>query len=144
MALLDPDRVPDLPLAFQNDDHRAEVRLLNDAVDAVDGYREGAVDADTVVQRLDALAFHTREHFAREEKVMRMAGFPAYPMHKSEHDRVAAQLEREAANFREARESGRLRAYLTETLPVWLVGHIQTMDLVTARFVTAESRPAAP
>lgn len=143
MALLDPDRVPDLPLAFQNDDHRAEVRLLNQAVEALEDYQSGAIDAAAVGQRLDALAFHTREHFAREEKVMRMAGFPAFPMHKAEHDRVAAQLEREGASFRNGRESGRLRTYLTETLPVWFIGHIQTMDLATARFVTEESRPAA-
>jgi hemerythrin len=139
LPLIDPALVPEVPLAFQNEDHRTEARLLNEAVDALDGYRAGRVPAADVLLRLDALVIHTREHFAREEGVMRESGFPAFAMHKGEHDRVLAHMRRERDHFRVEREAGRLWAYLTEALPVWFVGHIQTMDLVTGRFVASRS-----
>jgi hemerythrin len=139
LPLLDPSRVPEVPLAFQNEDHRAEARLLNEAVDALDGYRAGRTPATDVLLRVDALVVHTREHFAREEAVMGDSGFPAFAMHKGEHDRVLAGMRRERDHFRTEREAGRLWTYLTETLPVWFVGHIQTMDLVTGRFVASRA-----
>lgn len=139
LPFIDPARVPEVPLAFQNEDHRTEARLLNDAIEALEGYRGGRAPAADVLLRVDALVVHTREHFAREEGVMRETGFPAFAMHKGEHDRVLAQMRRERDHFRTEREAGRLWGYLTEQLPVWFVGHIQTMDLVTGRFVASRS-----
>jgi hemerythrin len=139
LPLIDPELVPEVPLAFQNEDHRTEARLLNEAVDALEGYRAGRVPAADVLLRVDALVVHTREHFAREEGAMSESGFPAFAMHKGEHDRVLAGMRRERDHFRVEREAGRLWSYLTEALPVWFVGHIQTMDLVTGRFVAAQS-----
>ncbi len=142
MPFLDPDLLPRAPLAFQDEDHRAEARLLNDAIEAVEAYRDGRFSAEDVLQRLDALAIHMRGHFAREEAAMRDSSFPAYPIHKREHDRVLSELLLEAERFRFGRGVGRLLAYLTESMPVWLIGHIQTMDVVTGRFVAARADAA--
>jgi hemerythrin len=138
MPFLDPDRLPQVALSFQNEDHQAEARLLNDAIDSAEAYRDGKMPADHVLQTLDALAIHTREHFAREEGAMQETGFPAYAVHKGEHDRASAELRVAAERFRYGRDASRLLAYLTETFPVWLFGHIQTMDSVTGRFVAAQ------
>ncbi len=138
MPFLEPDRLPQVALAFQNEDHQAEARLLNDAIDSAEAYRDGQMPADHVLQTLDALAIHTREHFAREEAAMVETGFPAYAVHKLEHDRVSAELRAQADGFRYGRDATRLLVYLTETFPVWLFGHIQTMDSVTGRFVAAQ------
>lgn len=138
MAIVDLERIPQVSLPFMNDDHREEARLLNDLCDAVRGHQQGRVPVEAVLRRLEALFEHTREHFGREEDAMRRVEFPAYPMHKGEHDRVLEELEAEEVHFRETGDTGRLWAYASEAVPAWFVAHIQSMDQVTAGFVVSQ------
>ena len=135
MLLVDLDAIPQVALPFINDDHREEGRLLNELADAVKGHRTGAVPVETVLHRLEALFAHTQEHFAREEAAMREVGFPPYPVHKGEHDRVLEEMESEETHFRETGDTARLWSYVSEAVPTWFVGHIQSMDAITAQFV---------
>jgi hemerythrin len=136
---VDSSRIPELPLAFMNTDHAQEVRLLEDLGEALSAHRDGKGTLGAVVERLSLLAVHTREHFLREEQVMRENRFPAYSAHKGEHDRVLAEMDAEARRFREGGDPARLWTYLFETVPTWFVDHIRTMDSVTARFVADRS-----
>ncbi len=135
MPLGNLDAIPQVALPFINDDHREEARLLNDLADAVKGHRAGTVPVETVLHRLEALHEHTQAHFAREEEAMREAAFPPFPVHKGEHDRVLDEMESEETHFRETGDTARLWSYVSETVPAWFVGHIQSMDAVTAQFV---------
>lgn len=135
MPLVDLDAIPQVALPFINDDHREEARLLNDLADAVAGHLAGTVPVETVLHRFEALFEHTEEHFGREEEAMQKAGFPPYPMHKGEHDRVLEEMEAEEVHFRETGDTKRLEAYVTEGVPAWFIQHIQSMDAVTAQFV---------
>jgi hemerythrin len=137
MPIVDLDAIPQVALPFVNDDHREEGRLLNDLAAAVKEHRTGKVPVEAVLHRFEALLQHTQEHFGREEEAMRQAGFPPYPMHKGEHDRVIEELESEEAHFRETGDTGRLWTYVSEAVPAWFVAHIQSMDAVTAQFVVA-------
>ena len=101
MGFIDASQVPELPLAFMNADHAQEVQLLEDLGEALTAHRSDPSQLDAVLERLSLLAVHTREHFLREEQAMRETGFPAYPMHKAEHDRVLAEMDLEARRFRE-------------------------------------------
>jgi hemerythrin len=133
MPSIDPDQVPQLPVAFMNEDHGREVRLVNDVEAALEAHAAGRGTLATVLERLSLLAVHTREHFLREESMMRETRFPAYPVHKAEHDRVLAEMDAEARRFRESGDAARLSRFLFEALPAWFVNHIRTMDAVTAR-----------
>jgi hemerythrin len=135
MPLVDLDAIPQVALPFINHDHREEARLLNDLADAVAGHRAGKVPVETVLHRLEALFEHTQEHFGREEEAMQKAGFPPYPVHKGEHERVLEEMEAEEVHFRETGDTARLEAYVTEGVPAWFIQHIQSMDAVTAQFV---------
>jgi hemerythrin len=137
MTLVDLDAIPQVALSFINADHREEGRLLNELAEAVEGHRKGKVPVETVLHRLDALLAHTQEHFGREEAAMQEAGFPPFPVHKAEHDRVLEEMEAEEIHFRETGDTGRLRAYVREAVPAWFVSHIQSMDAVTAGFIAA-------
>jgi hemerythrin len=137
MSIVDLDRIPQVPLPFMNDDHREEARLLNELGESVRGHRDGKVLVETVLHRLEALLDHTREHFAREEDAMRRVGFPPYPMHKAEHDRVLDDMEAEETRFRETGDTARLWSYVSDAVPSWFVAHIQSMDHVTGGFVAA-------
>lgn len=136
MGRIDPKDLPTLPVPFMNEDHRREVALVNDLEEALAAHADGGGDTlDAVMGKLALLAVHTREHFLREEAAMREARFPAYPVHKAEHDRVLAEMDREARLFRERHDHARLSRYLFEALPTWFRGHVKTMDVVTAQFL---------
>jgi hemerythrin len=133
MPALDPKQLPQLPVAFMNTDHAQEARLLNEIGGALSAQRRGEGTLGAVLERLSVLAVHMRDHFLREESLMREARFPAYPNHKAEHDRVLAEMDAEARIFRERGDGARLSTYLFEVLPAWFADHVRTLDLVTAR-----------
>ena len=136
MSHVDLAAIPQVALPFMNDDHVEEGRLLNAAIDATKAHVGGKVPVESVLHGYEALLQHTQEHFGREEEAMRRAGFPAYAVHKGEHDRVVDEMEAEETHFRETGDTKRLLAYLSEAVPAWFVAHIQSMDTVTAQFVT--------
>ncbi len=142
MPRLDPATLPDLPIPFMNEDHAREAALVNDLESALDAHQAGTDDVGHVLERLSLLAVHTREHFLREESMMREAQFPAYALHKAEHDRVLAEMDREARAFRDGGDAARLSRYVVSALPLWFEGHVRTMDVVTARFVASSSMAA--
>ena len=128
MPLVDLDAIPQVELAFMNQDHRQEGDLLNRAGDALEGFRSGRGTKDEVLSHLAALDRHTREHFGREEERMRKAGFPPAPLHAGEHARALAEMEAEVAAFQGSGDAARLGRYLAETVPAWFVNQILTMD----------------
>jgi len=133
MPEIDPSQLPHLPVPFMNQDHALEVRMLNELGAALSAHRRGQGTLEAVLEKLSLLAVHTRDHFMREESLMRETRFPAYPVHKAEHDRVLAEMDAEARAFRERGDGERLARYLFEALPAWFLNHIRSMDLVTAR-----------
>ncbi len=137
MPLVDLDAIPQVPLDFVNADHREEGRLLNEVADAVAALSAGTGDAAAVFRTLDALRDHTAAHFGREDDAMRRTLFPAFPVHHAEHVRVLAELDDEIRRFRETGDVARLTAWVLGDVPAWFVNHIETMDLVTARFVAS-------
>ena len=139
MTLIPKDAVPDVPVDFMNHDHAEAADLIND-IDAL--LTEGA-EPERIEMALVALFEHTREHFAREEEEMRAVGFPAYPLHKVEHDRILAELDEELATFGQSQDVGDIASYVRGVLPGWLLDHICTMDTVTAQFI-AQSTSSAP
>ncbi len=144
MPPIDPGVVPLLPVPFMNADHAREVRLLNELEAALQAHARGEGSLATVLERLSVLAVHTRDHFLREESMMREARFPGYAVHKAEHDRVLAEVDAEARLFRDGGDAARLSRYLFEALPAWFLRHLRTLDEVTARFTadSSERRPA--
>ncbi len=137
MPLVDLDAIPQVPLDFVNADHREEARLLNALAEALDALDAGRGDAAAVAARLAALRDHTAAHFGREDDAMRRTLFPAFPVHHAEHVRILAELDDEARRYAGTGDAGRLRAWTLGDVPKWFMNHIETMDLVTARFVAS-------
>ncbi len=138
MPIVDPSSLPRVALAFQNDDHEEEARLLNVLGEVVQRGRLGNATRDEVLITLRELTGNTRQHFAHENGVMQETGFFALAMHKSEHDRVLAQLDDEEQAYRQGGDIDRLWRYVSETLPAWFVNHIRTMDAVTGQFAVSK------
>lgn len=130
MPSIDGSALPELPVEFMNRDHLDAVEMANALDEILD---EGEVEA--ITEALEDLVEHTREHFLREEDAMREVGFPAYPMHKAEHDRVLGEIDDVLAQWTRSGDREELASWLRGGFPSWLIDHIQTMDTVTAAFL---------
>lgn len=127
-----PIEIAKLPVAFMNDDHAqaaAELETLQAlAVTA---------DRDALAAATRQFLLHNQQHFAREEAAMQATAFPAYLVHKAEHDRVLEWLGGLVAMLDAGRDDTALRQVVLDEIPAWLGRHIETMDRVTAGWITA-------
>jgi hemerythrin len=131
-----------LEVGFMDDDHRMLADMLNGLARRFG--RVGASNVDMSVGRdrgqsalleaLGELGKHTREHFQREEDVMRTLRYPDLVSHKSEHDLLLAEY---TVMVREIRESGQadLGIDALESLKQWLMGHVLEFDKQLAEFL---------
>ena len=75
---------------------------------------------------LSSLIEYTVTHFSDEEKLMRTAGYPAYPAHHQIHE----DLVRQVKDFQQKFLSGNtlLNVELMTFLKTWLINHIKGED----------------
>ena len=123
--------VPKVAFDEMNLVHAEEVELLN----RVEALLDTGASEEALSEALETLFEHTRAHFANEERLMRESGFPAYDMHKAEHDRVLNAFQLLMMDWRTQKDNGLIRDYVCAETPQWLHQHIATMDTVTARFI---------
>ncbi len=133
--LLPLDRIPTVAVPSMNRTHHEEVELVNRLAERVAEGVRGTADEPEIERLLAAWIEHTRIHFEREAELMRQSGFPAYPVHQGEHERVLAQLDGLQLAWRERHALLPLAEFLFEQWPDWFDNHVRTMDSVTASFI---------
>lgn len=136
--ILAPADIPQVALASMNETHHEEVALVNRLGQLAAKGLSGEIDDEAITLQIQAWLDHTRDHFRRENALMQAYGFPAYPVHKGEHDRVLALLDELQEAWREHRRLQPLASFLFETWPGWFDNHVNTMDSVTARFISQQ------
>lgn len=123
-----------------DDDHRALAATLNRLARDygpradVAPYSPPHPDLTPLQEALAGLMRQARDHFRREEEVMRVDGYPGLLDHKSEHDLLLAEL---SMLCRGLEGSGRqwLDADLLASLKDWLLGHVLELDRDLAEFL---------
>lgn len=143
--LLEIDALPLVEMDFMNEVHKADIEIINRLFTSLLAYEKEASEEKTfLVDRIfEEWYRHTVDHFEGEEAMMRERAFPAYAMHKGEHDRVLMHMQALQEAWKNTREVKPLKIYLIEELPLWLNNHISTMDTVTARFFKMGISPCA-
>ena len=126
---------PRVALEFMNRDHDEFADLREKLLDLID-----AGSLDQFGDRLEELYRHTIRHFAEEERVMQEAGFPAYPVHKGEHDAVLADMAARIELWRREGDLEALRDWIDAAVGEWFVNHVGSMDMVTAGFVAMKQQ----
>ena len=126
---------PRVALEFMNRDHDEFAALRGKLLDQI-----AAGSPDDIGDRLDELYRHTIRHFAEEERVMQEIGFPAYPVHKGEHDAVLADMAAHIERWRRDGDREALRDWIDAAVGEWFVNHVGSMDMVTAGFVAMKQQ----
>lgn len=133
--LLPLDQIPQVVLESMNETHREEVELVNRLAALVATGIGGTVDEPAITDQLEDWLEHTRQHFRQENELMTQYGFPAYPVHSGEHERVLALLDALQKGWLERKTLSPLASFLFEEWPAWFDNHVQTMDNITASFI---------
>ena len=128
--MITQDQLPMVAMPSMNDTHLEEILIINKLDTAA---RDSNTEA--VSEILQELLEHTAMHFFDEEDMMEEALFPAFKMHKSEHDRHLHELRSVIKYFEEHKDTRAISAYIEGNLTPWLIHHIETMDTMTAKFI---------
>ncbi|MCV6590912.1 MAG: hemerythrin family protein [Marinobacterium sp.] len=142
--LIDAAQIPAVALDFMNHDHSEAVALSNALYARLEHSTPDSNEIATIDHQLELLYQHNEEHFAREEQHMQEYGFPPYPIHKGEHDRVLAELREIIHYWKNSHDTQALRHYLKHTFVSWFQNHLMSMDRVTAMFVAGQMTARQP
>lgn len=129
------DDVPKVALEFMNADHEEATKITNTLQTLIGAADNGEANPQAISDTLEKLLIHCREHFAREEAQMQKINFPPYPIHQGEHQCVLNEMEQVLEDWRKSEDLVALKQYAFDTLPEWFIGHIESMDSITALFI---------
>ena len=132
---MDFNDVSNVALDFMNRDHQEATDLINQLLSLISATENGEAKIEEINTLLAELFTHNSEHFAREEEQMLKFNFPAYPIHKAAHERVIAEMTTKISSWQRNNDLPHLKEYIGQTLPDWFIGHVETMDTMTAMFV---------
>lgn len=129
---INKESVPVIALDSMNDVHFEEVEMLNAFYDQL---KDENTTFTELKPQFDAIVQHTIDHFAGEEEKMLKYGFPPYPVHKGEHDRLLERATVVKQEWESTQDKAFLADFLERELRPWIGNHIQTMDHITAMFI---------
>ncbi len=130
--LLDVSQIPKVALERMNKVHEEEIKLLNQLFESIDKGKE----IEEIDDLFKAFVEDVKKHFSSEQEMMEQYNFFAYPMHRGEHDMVLGQLVNLEKRWEKEKNPELIKAYIENEFLPWLMNHIQTMDTVTAHFLS--------
>lgn len=131
------EELPIVAIPSMNDTHLEDIILINKLSSAAE-----SKDANSASAIFSELIEHTIVHFSGEEEMMQEKKFPAYQIHKAEHDRVLKELKAVGQRFNEEKDFELIKAYVDGALAPWLIQHVETLDTVTAMFLKNGTMPS--
>jgi len=125
-----------LHIDIMDADHRCLVQQLKRIGGHIEELIHGRRDRNgtALIADLETLAALTRQHFTREERIMRAVEYPYIDSHRDEHAVLLAECD---ALVQDAR-AGAVNWHDQAVLPAlehWLAAHILTDDRLLARYL---------
>ncbi|MHA3964844.1 MAG: bacteriohemerythrin [Candidatus Thorarchaeota archaeon SMTZ1-45] len=114
-----------------DEQHKMLIQRIKDLSDAV----EQARGLEKILQTLDFMIDYTEFHFSTEEKHMKKLGYPAFDVHKKQHDEFNSTLDCLVEDFEEEGATDALSISINTFLINWLVKHIKSMDKKFGEFL---------
>ena len=130
------DEIPIIAHDTMHQTHLEEIDLINELGYMIERAVEGDIDKDVISDKLNEWVEHTRQHFDEENRLMEEFDFPAYPVHRAEHERVLKLIESLQKIWTDSRHIEPLADFIFLEWPTWFDNHVNTMDQVTAQFLS--------
>ncbi len=132
MSLIKWDTNYSVKIKIIDNQHQNLVALINQLYD---GVSQGK-GSESAGKTLDELINYTRTHFAYEEQLFRIHGYPEYLAHKAEHDALTEKVLDFQSQFRAGKAT--LALPLLSFLKDWLTNHIQGTDKRYSNFLNTK------
>ena len=135
-TVLEKESIPKVDLNFMNNTHFEEIEMVKELGEHITDFQDNKTTskADGITKILSAWLEHTDAHFARENALMEEIQFPALPIHMQEHERSLTQLKMVLETWINEQDIEQLSDYIFELWPAWFNAHVNSMDMMTARF----------
>jgi len=130
--LIKENEIPRVALNDMNKVHDVEIEIVNKLYDAIVKNE----DAAEILKYFDEFLNDVINHFTFEQGLMEKYNFFAYPMHRAEHDRVLYELKSLEKILKEKGDIKTVKDYLENVFKPWIINHVQTMDTVTAMYLS--------
>ncbi|ACD67363.1 MAG TPA: hemerythrin [Sulfurihydrogenibium sp.] len=130
--LIKENEIPRVALNDMNEVHDVEIEIVNKLYDAIVKNE----DAAEILKYFDEFLNDVINHFTFEQGLMEKYNFFAYPMHRAEHDRVLYELKSLEKILKEKGDIKTVKDYLENVFKPWIINHVQTMDTVTAMYLS--------
>jgi hemerythrin len=115
-----------------DEEHKGLLSLINELYDAIGDQRGRQI----LGKALDELVNYTKVHFADEEELFRIAGYPQAAEHKRQHEYLTKQV----LQIQERYNSGApaLTLEVMTLLKDWLFDHILVSDIKYGTYLNAK------
>ena len=133
--LMDKTEIAQVAIASMNKTHEDEIALINALFELIQKQLAFEPVKDELSPLVERFATHVEHHFANEEQLMSDTGFPAFGVHKGEHDRVRAELAPLIDAWQRDENIEPPADYVKNVHPGWAKTHIATMDTMTAMYI---------
>jgi len=130
--LIKEDEIPRVALNDMNNVHAVEIEIVNKLYDAIVKNE----DIAEILKYFDEFLDDVINHFTFEQGLMEKYNFFAYPVHRAEHDRVLYELKSLEKILKEKGDIKTVIDYLENVFKPWIINHVQTMDTVTAMYLS--------
>ena len=140
VIILKQETIPKVALDFMNNTHFEELKIVEKIGELVNMIMldNTPIDAqDSLDESLNTWLKHTIEHFERENKLMKEIGFPAYAIHKKEHQIALERMKKIINTWVKEQDISLIHDYIFSFWPTWFTQHVNTMDMMTAKFAVS-------
>ncbi len=137
-TILDVETIPRVELDFMNNTHFEEIDMVKELGKHISSYLDNdsppEIDSNRITQLLQAWLEHTIAHFERENELMQETGFPAFSIHSEEHEIALNRMKTIVQVWKENKDIELVADYVFTLWPAWFNGHVNSMDMITAKF----------
>jgi len=130
--LIKENEIPRVALNDMNEVHDVEIEIVNKLYNAIVENE----DIAEILKYFNEFLNDIINHFTFEQGLMEKYNFFAYPIHRTEHDRVLYELKSLEKMLKEKGDIKTVKDYLENVFKPWIINHVQTMDTVTAMYLS--------
>ena len=143
-TIIETKDIPQVELDFMNATHFEEIAMVKSLGELVSNYQQSANDSNSnsnsnsnekaITESLQEWLSHTTAHFERENELMQQTGFPALPVHSNEHQQALKNMQAIIEAWQHNHDIDLLADFIFDLWPNWFNTHVNTMDMMTAKF----------
>ncbi len=140
-TILETDSIARVNLAFMDKAHFEEVQIVKDLGELITAYQDETIESDATGQYEEKITVmlitwlrHTIASFSAENELMQQINFPTMQLHTQEHETELNRIKRIVRLWKTDKNITLLADFVFNFWPNWLVAHINSMDIMMARF----------